>query len=378
MNCSEALVWICSTCGHSFHEDEWKEQGRLCPACNAPEGSWHCGKCHAGFSQPFLGSAHPCLAQTTHGKPVRLVSKSQSLLPRPPKAVVSTPPVLASVPTGDPNSSRSIYGWPAFVILLIGAGLGLLFSGGLGQKDAQHLSAKDTSSAPQPSLSPNGAKKVPIEPKPIDSAFADDNPSTTNHQEVTKNEAVNPDAAVAASRLAPVPAAVKPTPVSSPPLPKPQEQILIKQKDDHESVAKPVTSSSDSSSDLPVPPDVFRDRHTPESGIPPNQNAYFAPEETAFGRYQRKLYLAIGSRWNQKVQQTMAELGVERVILNFHVMPDGTISDLKVTQGNPNSVLAVLSKDAIEQSGGLIGPFPADLLKDKPNGFPWQLAFRIY
>lgn len=254
------------------------------------------------------------------------------------------------------------------MILLIGAGLGLLFSGGLGQKDAQHLSAKDTSSAPQPSLSPNGAKKVPIEPKTIDSAFADDNPSTTNHQEVTKNEAVNPDAAVAASRLPRTPAPVKPHLAPSPALSKPNK----------DQVAEPMAGSSDSSSDLPLPPDVFRDRHTSESGIPPNQNASFAPEDTAFGRYQRKLYLAIGSRWNQKVQQTMAKLGVERVILNFHVMPDGTISDLKVSQGNPNSVLAALSKDAIEQSGGLIGPFPADLLQEKPNGFPWQLAFRIY
>lgn len=254
------------------------------------------------------------------------------------------------------------------MILLIGAGLGLLFSGGLGQKDTQHLSAKNNSSASQPSLSPNRAKEVPIEPKTIDSAFADDNPSMTKHQEVSMNEAVNPDAAVAASRLPRTPAPVKPHLAPSPALPKPNK----------DQVAEPMAGSSDSSSDLPLPPDVFRDRHTSESGIPPNQNASFAPEDTAFGRYQRKLYLAIGSRWNQKVQETMAKLGVERVILNFHVMPDGTISDLKVTQGNPNSVLAVLSKDAIEQSGGSIGPFPADLLKDKPNGFPWQLAFRIY
>jgi outer membrane biosynthesis protein TonB len=126
------------------------------------------------------------------------------------------------------------------------------------------------------------------------------------------------------------------------------------------------------------PPDVFRDRHAAESGIPPNQNASFAPQDTAFGRYQRKLYLAIGSRWNLKVQQTMAKLGVERVIVNFQVMPDGTISDLRISQGDPNRNLDILIKYAIEQSGGLIGPFPADLSKEKPNGFPWQLAFRIY
>ena len=215
-----------------------------------------------------------------------------------------------------------------------------------------------------------------MKPKTRDSAYVEDHFSTTNHQEVQMNGGTDPDAAVATSRLPPAP--VKPPLAPAPSLPRPQEQVLAKPTVNHESVAGSVTSSSDSSADMQLPPDVFRDRHATESGIPPNQNASFAPQDTAFGSYQRKLYLAIGSRWNLKVQQTMAKLGVERVIVNFQVMPDGTISDLRISQGDPNSILAILSKDAIEQSGGLIGPFPADLSKEKPNGFPWQLAFRIY
>ena len=99
---------------------------------------------------------------------------------------------------------------------------------------------------------------------------------------------------------------------------------------------------------------------------------------TALGRYQHKLYTAIGSRWNLRIQQTMAQIGVDRVVIRFHVNPDGSISDLDVIQGNPNSMLSVVSADSIQQSSNLIGPFPAELLKEKPNGFPWQLAFRIY
>lgn len=108
------------------------------------------------------------------------------------------------------------------------------------------------------------------------------------------------------------------------------------------------------------------------------QDASFASMATALGRYQHKLYLAIGSRWNLKVQQTMAQIGVDRVVVRFHVNPDGSISDLDVVQGNPNSILSVISADSIKQSSNLIGPFPAELLKEKPAGFPWQLAFRIY
>jgi len=108
------------------------------------------------------------------------------------------------------------------------------------------------------------------------------------------------------------------------------------------------------------------------------QDASFASMATALGRYQHKLYLAIGSRWNSKVAQTMAQIGVDRVVVRFHVNSDGTISDIDIVQGNPNSILGMISGDSIKQSSDLIGPFPADLKAEKPGGFPWQLAFRIY
>jgi len=126
------------------------------------------------------------------------------------------------------------------------------------------------------------------------------------------------------------------------------------------------------------PPDIFRDRSAVSGGAQLGQDASFASMATALGRYQHKLYLAIGSRWNLRIQQTMAQIGVDRVVIRFHVNPDGSISDLDVVQGNPNSMLSVVSADSIQQSSNLIGPFPDDLKKDKPNGFPWQLAFRIY
>jgi outer membrane biosynthesis protein TonB len=108
------------------------------------------------------------------------------------------------------------------------------------------------------------------------------------------------------------------------------------------------------------------------------QDASFASMATALGRYQHKLYLAIGSRWNLKVQQAMAQIGVDRVVVRFHVNADGSISELDIIQGNPNSMLGMISGEAIQQSSNLIGPFPADLKTEMPNGFPWQLAFRIY
>jgi len=117
---------------------------------------------------------------------------------------------------------------------------------------------------------------------------------------------------------------------------------------------------------------------TPEGKVQMSQDSSSASMDTALGRYQHKLYQEIGSRWNYRVQQTMAQIGVDRVVVRFHVNADGSISDLDIIQGNPNSMIGVISGDAIQQSSNVIGPFPADLKAEMPNGFPWQLAFRVY
>ena len=143
----------------------------------------------------------------------------------------------------------------------------------------------------------------------------------------------------------------------------------------------PVLSASnatDSSSAFAPPPDIFRNRSAVSGGAALSQDVSFAPKGTTLNRYQHKLYLAIGSRWNIKVQQTMAKIGVDRVVVRFHVNADGTISDLSITQKNTNSILGTISGESIKECSGLIGPFPADLKAENPKGFSWQLAFRIY
>jgi len=230
-----------------------------------------------------------------------------------------------------------------------------------------------------------------------------DDSLTMRNSQFSPNQASPPPAAAAPARLSPTAPPPKPKPAPSPALPKPQDQTKVipgpgtpiekastdtppDAKPDQNQDATPPTPSaaqaaadaSDSSSAMAPPPDIFRDRSAVSGGAQLGQDASFASMATALGRYQHKLYLAIGSRWNLRIQQTMAQIGVDRVVIRFHVNPDGSISDLDVVQGNPNSMLSVVSADSIQQSSNLIGPFPDDLKKDKPNGFPWQLAFRIY
>lgn len=143
----------------------------------------------------------------------------------------------------------------------------------------------------------------------------------------------------------------------------------------------PVLSASNSteySSPFATPPDIFRNRSAVPGGAALSQDVSFATKGTTLNRYQHKLYLAIGSRWNLKVAQTMAKIGADRVVVRFHVNADGTISDLRITQENTNSILGTISGESIKECSGLIGPFPADLKAENPKGFSWQLTFRIY
>jgi len=138
------------------------------------------------------------------------------------------------------------------------------------------------------------------------------------------------------------------------------------------------SDASDSLSSMAPPPDIFRDRSAISGGAQTGQDASFASIGTALGRYQRRLYLGIGSRWSNTIQEKMAQIGVNRVVIRFFVNPDGSISQIDIVQGDPNSILGQISGDAINRSSNLIGPFPDALLKEMPKGFPWQLAFRVY
>lgn len=99
---------------------------------------------------------------------------------------------------------------------------------------------------------------------------------------------------------------------------------------------------------------------------------------TELGKFQHKLYLSIGRKWNDKVQQTMGEIGKDRVVIKFHVNPDGEINNIDIVEGNPDSKLSIISKEAIAENSLASGKFSEALKKEKPVGFDWQLAYRIY
>jgi len=114
---------------------------------------------------------------------------------------------------------------------------------------------------------------------------------------------------------------------------------------------------------------------------PPNisdDSSRFASQTTELGKYQHKLYLQIGKIWNQKVQQSTAQIGEGRVVIKFHVNPSGKITNISFVEGNPDSKLGTISHEAIFQGGESCDQFSEALKKEKPGGFDWQMPFKFY
>lgn len=317
----------------------------------------------------FSSEAITRLSKTAEAPQVRQITSLKRLPPAPPQAAV--PPENRFVDASGLQESKNVDPRTAL------------------QSDRNTAATSKVVTGDDPTLGGQDGKK--------------DDSLTMRNSQFSSQPASPPPGAASPARLSPAAPPPKPKPAPSPALPKPQDQVkpipgpgtpIEKTSPDTPPDAKPdqaqdtapptpsaaqaAADASDSSSAMAPPPDIFRDRSAVAGGAQLGQDASFASMATALGRYQHKLYLAIGSRWNLRIQQTMAQIGVDRVVIRFHVNPDGSISDLDVVQGNPNSMLSVVSADSIQQSSNLIGPFPADLLKEKPNGFPWQLAFRIY
>lgn len=78
LTCTEPLVWTCKSCGHSFHENEWRKSERTCPACEKSQGVWKCSLCQATLPQPALGNIHPCHSGSATSKNTRFTYNSLS------------------------------------------------------------------------------------------------------------------------------------------------------------------------------------------------------------------------------------------------------------------------------------------------------------
>jgi hypothetical protein len=128
---------------------------------------------------------------------------------------------------------------------------------------------------------------------------------------------------------------------------------------------------------LPPPPDLYWDRETKTGS---SQRGEFASLSTPIGRYQFKLYRTIGERWVEKLKEpsVASTLIVDRLLVRFHVQPNGALGEIEAVKGKMDSVLGRITADSFEKASKAIDPFDSTLMKSYPNGFVWEICFRIY
>jgi hypothetical protein len=101
------------------------------------------------------------------------------------------------------------------------------------------------------------------------------------------------------------------------------------------------------------------------------------PSGTEVGRYKLAFYQKVGRIWDDVAMIYGPRLQAGRIVINFRIQPDGSVADLRVTQGDATSTLAQVVRPILAKAVGQSGSFSRALKKESPDGFEWQLAFRV-
>lgn len=127
-------------------------------------------------------------------------------------------------------------------------------------------------------------------------------------------------------------------------------------------------------------PDIYWDRERSAGGTQERSEDFFPTLTTPIGKYQIKLYRTIGEKWLEMIKDPSIAntLIVDRVLVQFHVLPDGVLSEVEVLKGEIDSIIYRITAESLEKASKAIGPFEPTLLKQYSNGFVLEIGFRTY
>jgi outer membrane biosynthesis protein TonB len=103
----------------------------------------------------------------------------------------------------------------------------------------------------------------------------------------------------------------------------------------------------------------------------------FGANETDLGRYKRKLYQAIGSRWYAYVENAGSNVNIGEVTITFRVSSEGKFSNIEVISGSDSSPLCAVSKRSIFEAENLIGPFPESMQQQFGDYYDEKITFTV-
>ena len=98
---------------------------------------------------------------------------------------------------------------------------------------------------------------------------------------------------------------------------------------------------------------------------------------TPFGAYDRAIVEAIQQRWYDLLDsQKFADSRTGKVTLSFHLNPDGSITELKISGNSVGDLLGYICQEAIEQAAPF-GKWPSDMRRMIGTNFR-EITFTFY
>jgi hypothetical protein len=100
---------------------------------------------------------------------------------------------------------------------------------------------------------------------------------------------------------------------------------------------------------------------------------------TELGKYKQKVYAAIGSYWYPDVDNHFQVLPVGVVHIQFTIHQDGSVSDVKILDGDSGTLqmLRSISQNAILKPAPY-DPFPPGMIKEVGDSYTDDVSFSIY
>ncbi|MGZ4982783.1 MAG: hypothetical protein ACXV9Q_01675 [Chthoniobacterales bacterium] len=206
-----------------------------------------------------------------------------------------------------------------------------------------------------------------------------------------KSEQPQPEA-----KLTPPPATPAPTPQATPrPTPEPiatpaPEQFAmlkatppppLKNPDEAEATPTPETTPPITARPLPQRPTSNFQQQKQETmirgSISNRGQSSINAVGTPFGKYQKSVYDAIGSRWYFYMKERGEVANVGAAVVTAEVDAQGKIRNLRIVSNNSNEAFANICLQSFQEAQ--IPPIPPDLIPTLPNGkFPLEISFTYF
>jgi len=98
---------------------------------------------------------------------------------------------------------------------------------------------------------------------------------------------------------------------------------------------------------------------------------------TDLGKYKQYIYEVVGSYWYPAINQRFGTIGVGSVHIQFTINKDGTLSDVRVLDGNNLLILRDISVNSL-RSPAPFKPFSPQMIKEVGDSYTDDFSFSVY